>query len=136
MRICRECAVVVLVPDHLGNEVGRRALLTTANCYCTALPHCAQVIYTLTHNIKLTHTEAVAMATYVDRKVRNYVYTTNQNFRENVKLCLPLSPFLFLFLFVPLSSSKGRAVIKSGSEEDCLRCRELINVNYVPFHSM
>lgn len=33
-----------------------------------------QVIYTLTHNIKLTHTEAVAMATYVDRKVRKYVY--------------------------------------------------------------
>jgi len=49
-----------------------------------------EVIYTLTHNIKLTHTEAVNMATYVDRK--------------------------------------GRAVIKCGSEEDCLRWRELVNV--------
>ena len=29
-----------------------------------------QVIYTLTHKVSLTHTEAVALATYVDRKVR------------------------------------------------------------------
>ena len=36
-----------------------------------------QVIYTLTHKITLTHTEAVALATFVDRKVHktlhNYV---------------------------------------------------------------
>lgn len=49
-----------------------------------------EVIHTLTHNIKLTHTEAVALATFVDRK--------------------------------------GRASTKSGNEDDCLRCRELINV--------
>ena len=47
------------------------------------------------------------------------------------------SPSLFLSPCpFSLLSSKGRAVIKSGSEEDCLRCKELINVNYVPFHSL
>ncbi len=29
-----------------------------------------QVIFTLTQNVKLTHTEAVSLATIVDRKVR------------------------------------------------------------------
>ena len=47
-----------------------------------------EVIHTLTHNIKLQHSDAVALATFVDRKVH-----------------VPPSPFSVFFFFCTLSFS-------------------------------
>ena len=66
-----------------------------------------EVIQALTHRVYLTHTQAVSMATFIDRKVGLYVG----------HVTYVVTPFL-----------QGRAAIKCGTEEECKRVRDVINV--------
>ena len=82
-----------------------------------------EVIHTLTHNVKLQHSDAVALATFVDRKVLSFISFSSLSLSLSLPLLLSLSFNFFIIV-------QGRAVTKVGSEDECLRCNELVNVSF------
>ena len=79
------------------------------------------MIYALTAHLKKTHTDAVALATFVDRKVDTVQFL---GVISGECVCFILS----LWYLYPL---KGRAVCKVGTKEVCLQSKELINVREI-----
>lgn len=83
-----------------------------------------QVIYALTAHLKKTHTDAVALATFVDRKVDTVQFL---GVLSGECVCFILSLW-YMYLYPLPPFLKGRAVCKVGTKEVCLQSKELINV--------
>ena len=119
-----------------------------------------QVIYALTAHLKKTHTDAVALATFVDRKVSLVTIVCWCMillvclYKCNISVylfCSPVALYVDAFckcvvlvvLTLPLPSPplplKGRAVCAVGTQDTCQQDKERINVRNecvpIPLHA-